>query len=175
MQAGANVLAGLTPVQGTGGCGARQRNAATGGAAKGMPLKTFSPSISVPATAPNSVRTVARSAAAEGSKDPRRTATRTNPTGNDAPPMTLPCKFRRLTISGEVSRANSPKESHSLSSTAQKCCTTTGRNRRMPAARRLGAERPQSAYRASMWDKWHKGRVSHILSHLREKRQASAV
>ncbi len=52
MQASANASVFLTPVQGATGAGAFQRSSPTGGAAKGIPLKTESPSATTPSTSP---------------------------------------------------------------------------------------------------------------------------
>ncbi len=65
MQAGANRVAALTPCQGRTGCGARQRSAPTGGAAKGTPSKTPIPPAWLPWISPPSTRSGAASAAAQ--------------------------------------------------------------------------------------------------------------
>lgn len=55
---GPNEVAGRTPSQGAAGAGGANRRSPTGGAAYGMPLKTSTPSRSVPSTAPWVVRTI---------------------------------------------------------------------------------------------------------------------
>src|SRR6185503_19496917 len=52
MQMGPNLLASRTPLQLAAGCGARQRRSPTGGAAKGIFLKTEMPPSVVPANLP---------------------------------------------------------------------------------------------------------------------------
>src|SRR5512142_2544346 len=52
MQMGPNLLASRTPLHLAAGCGARQRRSPTGGAAKGMFLKTEMPPSIVPANMP---------------------------------------------------------------------------------------------------------------------------
>src|ERR1700761_5934122 len=55
---GPNCVQSRTPLQGAAGCGARHRNAPTGGAANGIPLNTCTPSTTAPETNPSSTLTL---------------------------------------------------------------------------------------------------------------------
>src|SRR5580658_11374921 len=55
---GPNCVHARTPSQGAAGCGARHRNTPTGGAAKGIPLKTRTPPSTSPEINPLSIFTV---------------------------------------------------------------------------------------------------------------------
>src|SRR5690606_37903294 len=61
-QVGPNSLPSRTPSQAATGCGGRHRNAPTGGAAYGLPLKLETSPPVVPPTIPEAVRTVCASA-----------------------------------------------------------------------------------------------------------------
>src|SRR5712692_4288539 len=55
---GLNVVASRTPVQGSGGCGARKRRWPVGGCAKGMPFQTLIEPCLLPCTFPYRVSTI---------------------------------------------------------------------------------------------------------------------
>src|SRR6267142_2129578 len=77
VQLAENVLAARTPLQLAAGFGACQRRSPTGGAANGMPLKTRTSGLLVPATpvtSPFSVRTGSLTAAESGRIDSATTA-----------------------------------------------------------------------------------------------------
>src|SRR5437588_5137186 len=58
METGPNSTHSRTPSHGGAGCGGRKRSSPTGGAAKGMPLKTCTPSATLPCTLPAAVSTI---------------------------------------------------------------------------------------------------------------------